>query len=75
MTASLAIVACAAVLVALIVRDVFVRALGAQVRKAELAVQEAREAEVGALAKRLEAVEGELRGVVSAVQFGKAMRR
>lgn len=75
MTASIAILCAAVVLVALVVRDVFVRALAAQVRKAELAVEEAREAEVASMAKRLDIVEVDCRNALSAIQIGKVARR
>lgn len=75
MTASIAILCAAVVIIALVVRDVFVRALSTQVRKAELAVEQAREAEISAVAKRVEALEVELHSVVSAIQLRKAAGR
>lgn len=79
----LAIAACVTSLaLALVARDVVVRALAAQVRRAELALEGVKAAEVGALATEVEALRGrvvhaerEVASCITALSVGKATRR
>lgn len=71
-----------ALALALVARDVVVRALAAQTRRAELAIESVKAAEVGALAAEVEALrgrvvaaEGQVAQCITALSVGKAMRR
>lgn len=78
----LAIAACVTALaLALVARDVVVRALAAQVRRAELALEGVKAAEVSALAAEVEALRGrvvhaerEVASCVTAISVGRIGR-